>query len=127
DGRRIQRLPIKSPVTVWLAEPNAGQLLLLLPEGNPTGIFISYRREEAAGEAGRLYDRLTAYFGEHMVFRDIDKLEPGTDFVGRIEDAIGACQVLLALIGRDWLDDKGTDGRRRPDNRAQRVEVRSAA
>jgi hypothetical protein len=127
DGQRIQRVPIKGPVTVWLAEPNAGQLLLLLPEGNPTGIFISYRREDAAGDAGRLYDRLTAHFGEHMVFRDIDNLEPGTDFVGRIEDAVGACQVLLALIGRDWLDAKGPDGRRRLDNPADWVRLEIAA
>jgi hypothetical protein len=127
DGQRVQRMPIRGPVTIWLAEPNAGQVLLLLPEGNATGIFISYRREDTAGDAGRLYDRLTAHFGEHMVFRDIDNIEPGTDFVGRIEDAIGACQVLLAVIGRNWLDPREPDGRRRLDNPADWVRLELTA
>jgi hypothetical protein len=59
------------------------------------GIFISYRRQESAGYAGRLYDRLTAHFGEGQVFRDIDMIELGGDFAEVITQAISTCQVLL--------------------------------
>jgi hypothetical protein len=116
DGRPITRLPVTGPLTVWLAEPNAGEVVLLLPEGTPSGIFISYRREDASGEAGRLYDHLIAHFGEQMVFRDIDTITPGSDFVRRIEDAVGACQVVLVVIGRSWSTIRGPDGQRRLDN-----------
>ena len=53
-------------------------------------IFISYRREDAPGHAGRLYDRLTAHFGADQVFIDIDTIEPGEDFVSAIETAVGS-------------------------------------
>jgi hypothetical protein len=127
NGQQITRMPVTGPLTVWLAEPNAGQVMLLLPQSVPSGIFISYRRDDASGEAGRLYDHLIARFGEHMVFRDIDAIDPGTDFVGRIEEAVGSCQVLLAVIGRDWLSVTGPDGRRRLDNQADFVRLELAA
>ena len=44
-------------------------------------IFISYRRADSAGYAGRIYDRLTAHFGEDAVFMDVDTIEAGVDFV----------------------------------------------
>jgi TIR domain/FHA domain len=127
DGQQITRVPVTGPLTVWLAEPNAGQVVLLLPQSVPSGIFISYRRDETSGEAGRLYDHLVARFGEHMVFRDIDAIDPGTDFVGRIEEAVGSCQVLLALIGRSWLSLTGPDKQRRLDNQADFVRLELAA
>jgi hypothetical protein len=51
------------------------------------GIFVSYRREDSAGEAGRLYDWLTRQFGAERVFRDVNTLVAGTDFAARIEEA----------------------------------------
>lgn len=127
NGQQITRVPVTGPLTVWLAEPNAGQVVLLLPQSVPSGIFISYRRDETSGEAGRLYDHLVAHFGEHMVFRDIDAIDPGTDFVGRIEEAVGSCQVLLALIGRSWLTLTGPNNQRRLDNQADFVRLELAA
>src|SRR6266704_879019 len=112
DGKPITSLAVTGPMTVWLAEPNAGEVVLLLPEGTPSGIFISYRREGASGESGRLYDHLIAHFGEQMVFRDIDTITPGSDFVSRIEDAFGACQVVLVIIWRSWLTITGPVGQR---------------
>ena len=61
--------------------------------------FISYRREDSAGYAGRLYDRLSTHFGAEHVFMDIDTLEPGVDFVEVIEDAISKCDILVVIIG----------------------------
>jgi hypothetical protein len=55
---------------------------------NAPGIFISYRREGSSAHAGRLYDRLSARFGEDRVSMD-DAIPPGIDFVEWIERAIG--------------------------------------
>jgi formylglycine-generating enzyme required for sulfatase activity len=77
-----------------------------------SGIFICYRRDESAGHAGRLYDRLAAHFGGEQVFMDIDYIEPGEDFVQAIEDAVGSCEVLIALVGRNWPTSRNESGRR---------------
>jgi formylglycine-generating enzyme required for sulfatase activity len=77
-----------------------------------SGIFISYRREDTAGHAGRVFDRLSSHFGDDSVFMDIDHLQPGEDFVQVIEDAVGSCGVLIAIIGRQWLSSPGNDSRR---------------
>ena len=66
------------------------------------GVFISYRREDSAGDAGRLYDWLARRFGAERVFRDVNTLLPGTNFGARIEEAISSCGALLAVIGPGW-------------------------
>jgi hypothetical protein len=68
----------------------------------PAGIFISYRRDESAGYAGRIADKFIEHFGEETVFRDIDSMEPGLDFVVAIERALESCAVVLVVIGRNW-------------------------
>ena len=40
-------------------------------------IFISYRRSDAEGEAGRLCDDLAHEFGSDSVFMDVDAIQPG--------------------------------------------------
>jgi hypothetical protein len=85
--------------------------------GNVPGrIFMSYRREDTAFPAGWLYDRLVSHFGRDQVFKDIDSIELGDDFIEVITTAVGSCDVLLALIGGRWLTITGQDGRRRLDN-----------
>ena len=80
------------------------------------GIFISYRREESAGHAGRIYDRLRERFGRDRVFMDVSAIEPGVDFVEAIDRAVGSCAVLLVIIGRQWLNCTDAAGRRRLDD-----------
>jgi hypothetical protein len=79
-------------------------------------IFISYRRDDSAGWAGRLFDRLSQHFGRENVFMDIDTIEPGLDFVEVIEQAVGQCDALVALIGQQWLTITDDSGRRRLDS-----------
>jgi hypothetical protein len=67
-------------------------------------IFISYRRDDAGGYAGRLCDRLTARFGDDHVFMDIEDIQPGQNFVHSIESTIGRCDVVAAVIGPRWLE-----------------------
>ena len=72
-------------------------------------VFISYRRRDAAGHAGRLYDAMAAQFQNHNVFMDVD-MAPGVDFVERITQAVGACHVLVVVMGPRWaniLDEEG--------------------
>ncbi len=81
-----------------------------------SGIFISYRREDSSGYSGRLFDRLTAQFNRDQLFMDIDAIEPGVDFVEVIERAVSSCDVLVAVIGKQWLTVTDANGRRRLDN-----------
>ncbi len=91
------------------------------------GVFINYRRDDCAGHAGRLYDSLVARLGDAAVFIDIDAIEPGADFSQRIEEAVGACHLLIVLIGDDWLEIADAHGRRRLDDPADLVRLEIAA
>ncbi len=77
--------------------------------------FISYRRDDAAGYAGRLHEALEDRLGRDQIFRDVDTLQPGQDFVEAIESRLNECRVFLALIGREWLDARDSTGQRRID------------
>ncbi len=79
-------------------------------------IFISYRREDSAGHAGRLFDRLREKFGRDNVFLDVVGIDAGVDFVETLDKAVGSCDVLLAVIGREWLTCCDKQGRRRLDD-----------
>jgi hypothetical protein len=91
-------------------------------------IFISYRREDASYPAGRLYDNLQSRFPQNEIFIDVDSIKPGIDFVKTIEERVGACDVLVAVIGKRWLSAADEEGRRRLDNPDDfvRVEVGTA-
>lgn len=65
------------------------------------GVFISYRRDDSLGFAGRLADDLEETFGHARVFRDIE-IPVGSDFGDVLHRAIAACDVLLVVIGRHW-------------------------
>ena len=79
-------------------------------------IFISYRRDDSAGHAGRLYDHLCDHFGPDEVFMDIDTVKPGRDFVDEVRQAVGGCDGLVAIIGREWLTISDATGTRRLDD-----------
>jgi hypothetical protein len=91
------------------------------------GIFISYRRDESAGYAGRIADGFAEHFGEDRVFRDIDSIEPGLDFAEAIERAVGSSEVLLAVIGRNWSTATDAAGQKRLENPDDYVRVEIAA
>ena len=92
----------------------------------PFRIFLNYRREDSQGEAGRLYDSLREHFSSKELFMDVDAIEPGLDFVDVLEGAVASCDVLLALMGRDWAT-VSIDGRRRLDNPSDFVRLEIAA
>lgn len=79
-------------------------------------IFISYRRADAEGEAGRLFDDLVRAYGDESVFMDVAGIQPGVDFRTAIDANVSGCGVLLAVIGPVWATATGSDGTRRLDN-----------
>ena len=81
-----------------------------------SGIFISYRREDSIAYAGRLFDRLADRFGEERIFMDIDTMKVGLDFVEQIQNAVQSCDVLIAVIGKSWVNIQDEEGQRRLEN-----------
>jgi hypothetical protein len=76
-------------------------------------ILLSYRREDSAAYAGRLADRLREHFAPEQVFMDIDTIKLGEDFVQAIEASVQSCDVVIAVIGRNWATAADASGRRR--------------
>ena len=90
-------------------------------------VFISYRRDDSEGQAGRLYDDLARRFGRDAVFMDVAAIEPGFDFRKIIDQSVASCSVLLALMGPAWVDAKDETGRRRLDNPTDFVRLETAS
>jgi len=76
-------------------------------------LFLSYRHDDSTGFAGRLSDALESKIGVDSVFRDVDDIRPGQDFVEAIETQLQAVAAVLVMIGPHWLDATGPDGERR--------------
>lgn len=94
----------------------------------PFGVFVSYRRDDSAGHTGRLFDKLARRFGPRRVFMDVNAIQPGMDFRNAIDRALGSSSVVLAIIGRNWLEARDPDGGRRLDSPTDlvRLEIASA-
>jgi TIR domain len=67
------------------------------------GVFISYRRADTAGHAGRLVEQLKSQFGDN-VFLDVDSIRPGANFQEVIRETLNHCGVAVVLIGKRWLE-----------------------
>lgn len=79
-------------------------------------VFLSYRRDDTSGHAGRLYDVLAARYGGAQIFMDVDAIPLGSEFSEAISRAIASCDVMIALIGDDWLEARDATGHRRLDD-----------
>lgn len=104
-----QRSHARARVRAWLVPSDGIHVARLAGSARSAetsalaSIFVSYRRTDAPGHAGRLYDRLVDSFGEANVFKDVDSMEPGADYVEIIEETIAKCDALIAVIGPQWL------------------------
>jgi hypothetical protein len=76
-------------------------------------VFISYRRDLNAGDARALCNDLSDLLGSQSVFMDVDSIAPGCDFREVLKERLASCDLMLVLIGRDWLDAKDSAGQRR--------------
>jgi len=90
-------------------------------------IIVSYRRSDSQAMAGRIYDRLSAHYGDESVFMDIDKIPFGTDFREHIRKVLLDGDILLAVIGPNWLGKTADGGSRISDDADPvRVEIETA-
>lgn len=91
-------------------------------------VFVSYRRQDAAYVVAILSERLQKRFGPESVFLDVDSIPLGVDFREHIGKAVSQCDVLLAVIGDQWLDVRNQRGERRLDDPADyaRIEIETA-
>ena len=89
-------------------------------------IFISYRRDDSEGQTGRLFKDLVAQFGKDSVFMDVVGIEPGRDFRRVIDEQVASCGVLLAMMGRHWVDATDEAGHRRLDDPSDFVRLETA-
>lgn len=78
-----------------------------------TRIFISYRRKDSEGYAGRLSSELEKYYDKREIFLDAGEIQPGEDFVDRLEQGVRTCEALIAVIGPRWVNIRDSRGRRR--------------
>ena len=70
-------------------------------------VFISYRRDDAAGFAHAIHDRLVENLPKEQVFMDVVGIDPGADFVDKLKSTVDQCSVMVALIGKRWLGENG--------------------
>jgi hypothetical protein len=91
-------------------------------------VFISYRRDDSAGHAGHVHDRLEREFGHDLLFMDVDSIPLGANFFKVLSERVGQCDVLLAVIGPNWLTVRDDEGVRRLDNPKDfvRIEIATA-
>ena len=90
-------------------------------------VFISYRRDDAAGYARAVYAELAREFGAERIFIDVDDIAAGQAFDKAIRREVDAAQVLLALIGRRWLGERdGAAARIHDVDDFVRIEVATA-
>lgn len=82
-------------------------------QGKSPRIYISYRRADSQSVAGRLYDYLTTRFGRDAVFMDVASIPVGQDFRAAIAEEISRCDVMIILIGKNWLNISDQGGQRR--------------
>ena len=117
--------PPRAEMFLPLLDPDAWEAMS--PKGIPK-IFISYRRKDSQAMTDRIFDHLTSRFSRDNVLRDIDSIPRGVDFHRWLIDAVENCDVLLAIIGPNWLDSKNANGERRLDDPSDfvRIEIETA-
>jgi hypothetical protein len=79
-------------------------------------IFISYRRIDSQNITERIHDRLKATFGDDNVFKDVGDIPPGKDYRGVLHEKTSSCDVMLVIIGKQWLTVQDLQGKRRLDD-----------
>jgi hypothetical protein len=90
-----------------------------------TKVVISYRREDSPGMSGWIHEKLASRYGQDSVFRDIDNLA-SQDFRRAIGRALRQCDIVVAIIGNDWLGASDTGPRIQRPNDWVRVEIETA-
>jgi hypothetical protein len=94
-------------------------------EVSMSGVFISYRRSDASAYANLLHDWISERYGDERVFTDIDAIEHGVYFAKEMDERIASSEVVIVVIGKEWLVE--AQGRRRLDDPDDYVRLEIAA
>jgi hypothetical protein len=89
-------------------------------------IMISYRRTDSGAITGRIYDRLLARYGRRVVFMDVEDIPIGVDFRNKVDDVLRDSNVLLAIIGPNWLGPSPDQNRLKNYADPVRIEIETA-
>jgi len=89
-------------------------------------IVISYRRDDSKWIAGRIFDRLEGHYGKGSVFMDIDSIPLGLDFREHLRETLARCDVLLAVVGPNWLGRTAAGERIADETDWVRIEIEAA-
>ena len=128
----IPAAPPDSSISPWLLlgaaipVPVAMGLIVLLrrrKKSRSVRMFLSYRRSDAAVAADNIYRFLSRRFGEDQIFKDVNSIPLGVDFRDQLSMEIQTCGVFVAIIGENWLNAQGADGKRRLDDPADFVRI----
>jgi predicted ATPase len=89
-------------------------------------VLISYRRSDSAGIVGRVYDRLAARYGAEGVFLDVDKIPYGVDFRNHVRERLAGADVVVAIVGSNWVGARNGYARILDDDDPVRMEIEAA-
>jgi hypothetical protein len=96
----------------------------------PLQIFLSYRRSDSQSASRQLAEALRSRFGPERVFFDTRDLALGVEWRSEIVGRVGASDVVLAVIGPQWLAAADARGQRLLLHRAEedvlRLEIETA-
>ena len=90
-------------------------------------VFLNYRRGDSEGQARALFVELTRLLGKDSVFMDVDSIGLGRDFRTVLQERLASCDVMVTLIGPEWLDSEDASGNRRLDSPTDFVRQEIAA
>jgi hypothetical protein len=109
--------------------PHVFSEMRIMPPPTPPyptkSIFINYRRMDSEDVTGRMYDRLATEFGKGSVFKDVEDILPGVDFRRVLEHEVASTDVMLSVIGPDWVN-RENKGRLNNANDYVRFEIETA-
>lgn len=88
-------------------------------------LFISYRRADTTGEAGRLAESLEKLLCADCTFRDADDIRPGEDFEEALNRELAGTETVVVLIGKKWQGEL-IARLSRPDPDFVRIEIATA-
>lgn len=127
-SRSTYRNPIKKPAETEIKEPRTLIPKVIRTNSSLNNIFISYRRSDTANVTGRIYDKLLQSFDKKQLFKDVDSIPLGVDFRKHLNQKVGECNVLIAVIGAEWIEPNTPKGQKRIDDKKDfvRIEIEAA-
>jgi hypothetical protein len=69
-------------------------------------VFISYRHDDAAMAALAIRNQLVQSLGSGSVFLDSTDLRGGDNWRSTLDERVGSCSALLAVIGKNWVSPR---------------------